>query len=204
MSLKSKVEEVFRTGQSITGEHMVYRVPGVPPRFYYYSLLPFRWKDGMENVMLLMEDVTDLVRLGEEARRAERHLASVVESANDLVVSTDLKGQIVSWNTAAARATGYEEAEVRLLNIASLCPESSRHDMSLILQRVPSGRTHRAGRARIAQPSGNAIPISWVCSPMRDEEANITGFVAVGRDLTERRKTAGTALPVRESSRPWA
>ena len=81
MSLKSKVEEVFRTGHSITGEHMVYRVSGVPPRFYYYSLLPFRWKGGMENVMLLMEDVTDLVRLGEEARRAERHLASVVESA---------------------------------------------------------------------------------------------------------------------------
>ena len=102
MSLKSKVEEVFRTGHSITGEHMVYRVSGVPPRFYYYSLLPFRWKGGMENVMLLMEDVTDLVRLGEEARRAERHLASVVESANDLVVSTDLKGQIVSWNAAAA------------------------------------------------------------------------------------------------------
>jgi PAS domain S-box-containing protein len=188
MSLRTKVEEVFQTGRSIKGEHLVYRVSGVPPRYFYYSLLPFRWKGGMENVMLLMEDVTDLVRLGEEARRAERHLASVVESANDLVVSTDLKGQIVSWNTAAARVTGYEEAEVRLLNIAALCPETSRNDMSLILQRVPSeGRTEPV-ELELKSRQGVAIPISWVCSPMRDEAGNITGFVAVGRDLTERRK----------------
>ncbi len=188
MSLKSKVEEVFRTGQSITGEHMVYRVPGVATRIYYYSLLPFRWKGGMENVMLLMEDVTDLVRLGEEARRAERHLASVVESASDLVISTDLLGRIVSWNTAAARVTGYEEADVRFRNISALCSESSRHDMSAILQRVPvDGRTEPV-EIELLSREETAIPISWVCSPMRDEEGNITGFVAVGRDLTERRK----------------
>ena len=74
------------------------------------------------------------------------------------------------------------------MNIAALCPESSRHDMSLILQRVPAeGRTEPV-ELELLSRQGTAIPISWVCSPMRDEEANITGFVAVGRDLTERRK----------------
>ena len=113
MSLKSKVEEVFRTGHSITGEHMVYRVPGVPQRFYYYSLLPFRWKDEMENVMLLMEDVTDVS--GSARKRGGPSAISPAswKVPSDLVVSTDLKGRIVSWNTAAARATGYEETEVR-------------------------------------------------------------------------------------------
>ena len=96
-----------------------------PQRFYYYSLLPFRWKDEIAERHVLMEDVTDLVRLDEEARRAERHLASVVESASDLLISTDLIGRILSWNTAAARATGFEEAEVRFEH-RRLCSESSR------------------------------------------------------------------------------
>ena len=39
--------------------------------------------------MLLMEDVTEQVRLSEEVQRVERHLASVVESAQDIVLSTD-------------------------------------------------------------------------------------------------------------------
>ena len=75
--------------------------------------------------------------------------------------------------------------------------------MSLILQRVPSeGRTEPV-ELELLSRQGIAIPISWVCSPMRDEEANITGFVAVGRDLTERRKLQASSSDPR-SSRPWA
>ena len=60
--------------------------------------------------------------------------------------------------------------------------------MSRILARVPSeGRTEPV-ELELLSREGTAIPISWVCSPMRDEESHITGFVAVGRDLTERRK----------------
>ena len=60
-----------------------------------------------------MDDVTDLLRLGEQVRRMQLHLASIVESAGDLIISTDRAGAILTWNSAAARATGLSEFEVQ-------------------------------------------------------------------------------------------
>ncbi len=111
-----------------------------------------------------MEDVTEMVRLGEEANRTARHLASVVESANDMVISTDVKGRILSWNTAATQITGFQENEVLQAYLPDFCEESSsRDDMERMLQNQPNqGRTEPieldfTSRGRLA------IPISWVC-----------------------------------------
>ena len=68
---------------------MTYRAPGVSTRIYYYTLIPVKSGNVVEHTMLVMDDITEKVRLSEKARMVERHLASVVESANDLVVSTD-------------------------------------------------------------------------------------------------------------------
>ena len=91
---------------------MTYRAPGVPLRVYYYNILPFSWRGQVENVMLLMEDVTEQIRLGEEVVKAQRHLAGIVESAWDIILSTDSAGIVLTWNTAAERLTGYSTREV--------------------------------------------------------------------------------------------
>jgi PAS domain S-box-containing protein len=51
--------------------------------------------------------------LSEEVRRIERHLASIVESANDIILSTDMEGRILTWNTAAEKLSGYAFHEVK-------------------------------------------------------------------------------------------
>jgi PAS domain S-box-containing protein len=188
LHLRVSVGEVFRTGHALRGGRVSYRAPGLATRIYYYSLVPFRWEDRIEYVMLLMEDVTEKVRLGEEAHRAERHLASVVESANDLVVSMDVDGRVLTWNTAAARITGYEESEVRNCNLCELCLPSQGAALRTVLAAVPSqGRTDPV-EVEMVSRGGGSIPISWVCSPMKDTDSRVRGVVAVGRDLTERRK----------------
>lgn len=194
MNLKQRVVEVFRTGKALNGERMVYRASGHTARYYYYRLIPFWWNGRIENVLLLMEDVTEMVRLGEEANRAVRHLASVVESANDLVVSTDVNGRILSWNTAAAQITGYAEGEVLQTRLSDLCEEPSRAHMERMLEsRLDQGRTEPV-ELDFTSRHGQPIPISWICSPMRDDSGKRVGMVAVGRDLTERRKLEAQLL----------
>ena len=54
---------------------------------------PGDWAGQVDHVLLLMDDVTEQMRLGEEIRRMERHLASVVESASDIVDLHRHRGQ---------------------------------------------------------------------------------------------------------------
>jgi len=188
LHLRERITAVFCTGATIKGEQMVYRAPGLSTRTYYYSLIPFRPAGTIEYVMLLMEDVTEQIRLGQEARQAERHLASVVESASDMVVSTDVTGRVLTWNAAAESVTGYPESDVRHRYLYELAAEAQRAALAEVLNQA-----HREDRTdpievEFVSRQGDRVPISWVLSPMRDLDGHVAGLVAVGRDLTERRK----------------
>jgi len=196
MDITNRIRQVFEKNEPTRGERMTYRAPGIRMHVYYYSILSFSWRGVVENAMLLMEDVTEQVRLSEEVRRVERHLASVVESANDIVLSTDTEGRILTWNAAAERVSGYALDEVKGRPFFEYCAEGSREGARKVLtvmesERVSPGSGPRAGNMLewdLRTKQGELIPVSWVWSPMKDDLSGSVGMVAVGRDLTERRK----------------
>ncbi len=188
MDISSRVRQAFDNGRATRGERLVYRAPGIPMTIYYYSILPFSWRGHVENAILLMEDVTEQVRLSEEVRRGERHLASVVESATDLVLSTDSLGRILTWNTAAERLSGYTLEEVQETLFFDSCADEHRQELKDIFKRFRSGTNSQTGEWDMVTGGGRRIPISWVLSPMKDETGRLVGMVAVGRDLSEHRK----------------
>jgi len=186
--LPQKVQDIFRTGQPMEGGKVAYRAPGLPTRTYYYRLIPLKTEDAVENVMLLMDDITEREQLGEEVRRAERHLASVVECANDLVVSMDPQGCIVTWNQAAERTSGLKAGEAPGRSLLSLCTENQRPAMAEVLQRLAHGEIVKQAEVNMLTGNGREVPIAWNCSPMKNDAGELVGVVAVGRDLTERRQ----------------
>lgn len=188
MDISSRVRQVFENGMATRGERLIYRAPGIPMTIYYYSILPFSWRGCVENAVLLMEDVTEQVRLSEEVRRTERHLASVVESATDLVLSTDSDGKVLTWNTAAERLSGYTLEEVQKTVFFDWCADEHRQDLKDVFNRFKSGSNSQTGEWDMVTNAGNRVPISWVMSPMKDETSRLVGMVAVGRDLSEHRK----------------
>lgn len=187
-SLENKIRRVFERGEPLKGEQITYRAPGVPTCVYYYTVVPVKAGGTVENAMILMDDITEKVRLIEKTRAIERHLASVVESANDLVVSTDSDGRIISWNVSAERVTGYRAEDVRGRFLADLCEPAQRGDMTAIICRLARGEAVRAQELDLlARSEKKRVPIAWSCSPMRNESGQVSGLVAVGRDLSERR-----------------
>jgi PAS domain S-box-containing protein len=188
MDITQRIHQVFESNQATRGERMTYRAPGVPMRIYYYRFLPFSRKGIVEIAVLLMDDVTEQVRLGEEVRRVERHLASVIESASDIVLSTDTEGRIWTWNAAAMKLSGYPEYEVKEHFFFEYCTADQQKEVRKLFTSIKTGKkSHMAEWGLIAR-HGDAIPISWVLSPMKDDSLETVGIVAVGRDLTERRK----------------
>ncbi len=188
MDFRGRIRQVFERNSRIKGERMTYRAPGIPLRIYYYSILPFSWKGVVELAMLLMEDVTEQVRLSEEVQRVERHLASVVESAQDIVLSTDMEGQILTWNTAAERLSGFTLHAVRGQNFFDFCAGDQQGEMEIVFANLQAGKDAQMMEWDLKTRDGGRIPVSWIFSPMKDHQSQTVGVVAVGRDLTERRK----------------
>lgn len=190
MELDRQILQVFQSFDAVQGQRMTYRAPGLPTRIYYYSIIPVVRGRSVESAILLMDDITKQTRLSEEIRRIERHLAGVVQSANDAVLSTDTKGRILTWNTAAEKISGYSFDEVRDRFFFELCATDHRDKARALFSRIrrPLESPHMA-EWDLETKEGNLIPMSWVFSTMKDDIGqSVAGVVAVGRDLTERRK----------------
>lgn len=188
LELETQIRQVFSSRNSSGQQRLTYRAPGVPLRTYYYRIIPMAWGQRVELVMLLMDDVTEQLRLVGEIRRVERHLASVVESAAEIVASTDITGRILTWNRAAERLCGYPLNEVRGRPLWEYCAADRQRSLQAFFAREALQSGSGAAEYDVATKGGARIPVAWVFSPMRDDGGRITGIVGVGRDLTERRK----------------
>jgi PAS domain S-box-containing protein len=185
MDLTRRIQQVFEERRPTTGQRMTYRGPGVPMRIYYYRVLPFFGQ--MDYAIILLEDVTERELLSKEVRRAERHLASVVESASDIVLSMDIDGRILTWNAAAERISGYTLDEIKGRFFFEYSGENEGDAKRLFGDAPVQKRSVKAEWNLVTKRRG-AISVSWVFSPMKDDQQRTTGIVAVGRDLTEHRK----------------
>ncbi|NTU78720.1 MAG: GAF domain-containing protein [Chloroflexales bacterium] len=141
----------------------------------------------------LTEQTTRLFRehqqLSEELRRAERHLAGIVESASDLVISADVDGRIVTWNRAAERISGFSREQAIGRRLSDYCTQGDQSVMEgLLNQFSASPRTDQIDELPLVGAAGQTIPISWRFSPLQNDLGEITGIVAVGRDLLEQRR----------------
>ena len=124
---------------------------------------------------------------------ALRHLARVVESSDDAIISKDLNGTITSWNRSAERMFGYTAAEALGQSIRMIIPADRQAEEDMVLARIRAneGLTHfETVRQR---KDGRRIPISLTVSPIHDDAGNVIGASKIARDTTERAEAAITS-----------
>ena len=188
MDITRRIRQVFEENRPTVGQRLTYRAPALPMRIYYYIIVPFSWNGAVESVMLLMEDVTEQIRLSEDLRRLERHLASVVECASDIIISTDTDGRILTWNRAAEIISGYAFDEIKGEPFIKYCSEEFHEDVARVFAEMQTQQNTIMVEWDLLTKQENLIPVYWVFSPLKEGLSNSVGTVAVGRDLTERRK----------------
>lgn len=187
--LAERLRRVFETGVGDRGREMHYRSPGLKSRVYFYSLTPLKDDQGIvENVLLIMDDITQQVSLREKVRQTERHLAGVVESANDIVTSLDSIGMITTWNNAAEKISGYIDRELVGKPLITICADAQKPTLASIIENLSRGETVKHIELGLKTKTGKIIPISWSFALMKDDLQTVVGIVGVGQDLTERRE----------------
>jgi PAS domain S-box-containing protein len=119
---------------------------------------------------------------------ARFHLAAIVESSDDAIVSKDLDGIIQSWNTGAERLFGYRAAEVIGRSISILVPADRPDEEPGILARIRRGERVEHYETVRVRKDGGSIDVSITVSPIWDEAGRIIGASKIARGIGGRKK----------------
>jgi diguanylate cyclase (GGDEF)-like protein/PAS domain S-box-containing protein len=134
---------------------------------------------------------TGFVRDISERRRAEEkliQLAAIVESSTDAIISTDLEGQIVSWNAGAQGVYGYTPGEAIGRNVSMLFPDDRSDELAGILERLQRGESIENFETVRVRKDGVRVDMALNISPITNSEGQIASASSIGRDISERRQ----------------
>ena len=115
-----------------------------------------------------------------------RHLAKVVESSDDAIVSKDLDSIIISWNRAAERMFGYTAAEAVGRSIRMIIPADRQPEEDEVLRRIRRGESVTHFETVRQRKDGSLVPISLTVSPIYGDDGSVIGASKIARDITER------------------
>ena len=143
-------------------------------------------KTGDKNLFtVILRDVTERV----QAEALREHLAAVVDSSDDAIISKDLNGIINGWNHGAEKIFGYTVSEAMGRPMLMLIPPERVHEESDILARIRRGTSVEHFETVRVRKDGEKIDVSVTISPVRDSSGTIVGASKIARDITERIRT---------------
>jgi PAS domain S-box-containing protein len=117
---------------------------------------------------------------------ARLHLAKIIESSDDAIVSKDLNGIIQSWNAAAEHLFGYSAQEAIGRSIRMIIPDDRQQEEDFVLSRIRAGAAVRHYETLRKRKDGRLIPISLTVSPIYDEGGVVIGASKIARDISDR------------------
>src|ERR1700733_1897225 len=124
------------------------------------------------------------------ARDWREHLAALVESSDDAIISQSLDGTITPWNSGAERLFGYSSSEAVGKPIEMLLSLERANEESAILARIKKGeRIDHFETARIRK-DGKRVDVSVTISPIVDRRGVIVGASKIARDIGDRKRAA--------------
>lgn len=144
-------------------------------------------------ISFLFTVVVGVVRLyilrNREVMAHQSRISAVVESSADGIISTNMDGVVVSWNSGAERILGYSKVEaIGNYVVELLVPNDLRYEAQEAITNLKKSRKPKSIETRRITKSGSEIPVSITLSPILDANKNIIGVSKNIRDISERKK----------------
>lgn len=137
-------------------------------------------KDDRGTIIELFSVGTDITQR-KQAEEQMARLMSAVQQASETVTIIDPDGTILYANPAVEKTTGYALQDVVGKNFHDLAFDKQLH--AEVWEIVTKGDAW-SGHIRAQTKQGAFVNIEVAISPVRNQQGTITGFVAIGRDIT--------------------
>jgi PAS domain S-box-containing protein len=136
-----------------------------------------------------MGEPTPPVPAGEErATLDSEHLAAIVRSSDDAILSKDRNAIITSWNLGAERLYGYTADEMVGQSVAVIIPPERQGEELEIVAKILAGERVEHYETERVRKDGTRIPVSLTASPIHDASGVIVGVSTQARDTSLTRR----------------
>ncbi len=123
-------------------------------------------------------------------RSSEERFRALVAGISDYAIyMLDNEGCVASWNSGAARITGFAEEEIIGQHVACFSPATGsnrQHIQNALRQATLTGRSEE--EALRVRKDGSTFWSHAVITALRDEQGVLIGFSEIMRDITERKQ----------------
>lgn len=126
----------------------------------------------------------------QKSEEANAHLAAIVQSSDDAIVSKNLHGIVQSWNKGAERIFGYTENEIVGQSIKRIVPEELHDEEERFLQALRDGKLIDHYETVRVRKDGRRIDVSLTISPVLGSDGRVIGASKIARDITEQKQVA--------------
>ena len=124
-------------------------------------------------------------------KNTELLLRSIIETANDAIITSDSDGNITAWNRAAVDIFGYSHDEIMGKPVITIMPQRSHVAHRKGMRRVTTtGESHILGSAVEIlglRKDGTEIPIELSLAKWTTKDGQF--FTAIIRDINRRKRT---------------
>ena len=151
---------------------------------FLLRIRPYRSLNNViDGVSITLVDISERKQLD----KARAHLAAIVESSEDAIISHDLDGSITSWNRGAEKIYGYASAEIIGQPMSTLLADAQVDEWPANLERLRGGETLTNFDISRTTKDDRSIHLSLTISPICDDKGRIVGASAVARNIADRK-----------------
>lgn len=138
-------------------------------------------EDGQSVIQCDIRDITDRKKL----EFARERLVVIEKHSDDAIISKDLDGNIITWNTAAEKMFGYLGEEAIGKSVLLIIPPDHAEEEVAILSHISKGENVEHLETVRVRKDGTTVDVSLTVTPIRDKDGKITGASKIARDVTQ-------------------
>ncbi len=136
----------------------------------------------------IAQDITEHMNTLEALKSSEAWLRSILDNTNTCIASTDRQGQVTSFNEAFRVLLGYDAESLRKMNFADFTHPEDLNVENVFFNEILAGKRNSYHiNKRYLHRDGHAIWVDLSTGVIRDEKGNVSNFVAVIRDISDRK-----------------
>jgi PAS domain S-box-containing protein len=169
-------------------EYRIRKYDGVYRHFLTRSVPVFKKDGSIHEWVGTCIDITDRKRAEEALKESELKYRTLIESSTDAILLLDVERNIVTCNQAFLNLFGYQKGEIEGRSIRIIHPsDESFHSFGKTAYPVIARSGFFRTEWGFTHKDGIIFPAETVTSAIKLPDGSITGYIAIIRDITERK-----------------